>query len=90
MGEAEKVLLQTKPLRYYSQYDEAAFFEWLDKLACVTKYEGRGDTLFKEVQPALVDEAALRELLALFFRYNFDLKQFAVFDREGSFGMVSQ
>ncbi len=52
------------------------------KLKCVSKYEGRDNTLSIEVQASLVDEFELLEMLALFFRYGVDRKQIAVFDRE--------
>ena|ERR1022692_1542237 len=76
------VLLVARSVRFYSRSDEALFFEWLDKLTCVSKYEGKGDALYIEVRPKAVNEVALRELLALFHRYGIDKKQLASFDRQ--------
>lgn len=73
--------LEARAICYFSEHDEAAFFEWLDKMPAIRGYQGKGDTLYIEVDPDAVDRKALRELLALFFRYGVDLKQLAVFDR---------
>ncbi|MGY0194098.1 hypothetical protein ACWA7J_03390 [Leptothrix sp. BB-4] len=73
--------LEARAVRYFSEHDEAAFFEWLDKIAAIRSYEGNGDALYIEVDPAAVDEDALREILALFHRYGVSLKQLEVFDR---------
>jgi len=78
----ENVLLVARSVWFYSKSDEAAFFEWLDKLTCVSKYEGKGGALYIEVRPETVSEAALRELLALFHRYGIDKKQLVAFDRQ--------
>ena len=60
--------------------DEALFFEWLHRLSCVSHYEGRGDSLYIEVDSKSVNELALRDLLALFDRYRIDKKQLIAFD----------
>lgn len=78
----DELTLIAKRVWYYSENDEAAFFEWLDKLACVKRYEGELDALNIHVDKSKVDEHALRELLALFLRYRVDLKQLRVFDRD--------
>jgi hypothetical protein len=72
--------LEAMRVLYRSENDESAFFEWLNKLECVQKCEGRGDTLFIQVVRNKVDESALRELLALFYRYGVDMRQLAVFE----------
>lgn len=78
----DELTLIAKRVWYYSENDEAAFFEWLDKLACVKRYEGELDVLNIHVDKSKVDEHALRELLALFHRYRVDMKQLRVFDRD--------
>jgi hypothetical protein len=77
-----EVILTAKRVWYFSEYDEAAFFEWLRKLACVTRYEGESDVLSIYIDPSTVDEDALRELLALFRRYAVEMKQLRTFDRD--------
>lgn len=75
------VTIEATRVWYYSKHDESAFFEWLDKLQCVASYEGQGDTLYINIQKKKVDESCLRELLALFYRYNVDLSQLRVLVR---------
>jgi hypothetical protein len=80
MTNAAIIELEARGVLYSSTYDEDAFFEWLDKLPCVKEYIGQGDTLIISITKSAVDEYALRELLALFDRYNVDMKQLCVFD----------
>ena len=82
MSKLDTVELQATDVRFFSQCDEAAFFEWIKKLSFIQKIEGRGRTLYLLVNRAAIDEDALRELLALFHRFEIDLRQLAVFDRE--------
>jgi hypothetical protein len=73
--------LVAKRVIFYSSGDEDAFFQWLDKLRCVQRYEGKGDALYIDVLRRSVNQYALRELLALFHRYGIDKKQLSVFDK---------
>jgi hypothetical protein len=82
-GTSDVVELKMSPVGpFYSQLDEDAFFAWLSKIKCVSKFEGRLDVLRMEVCAAQLDAQDLRELLSLFRRYGVDLRQLAVFDRE--------
>jgi hypothetical protein len=76
------ILLTAKRIWYYSEYDEAAFFEWLDKLDCVDRYEGQLEILNIYVNQGLLDSGSLYEILAIFRRYGVDMKQLIVFDRD--------
>jgi len=76
-----QIVLHAKRVLYYSENDEAAFFEWLVKLGCVEKYEGEADVLNIHINKTLVDEYSLREILSLFRRYSVDMKQLRVFDK---------
>jgi hypothetical protein len=76
------VELEAVGIRFYSQFDESAFFEWLNKLSFVTKYEGRRHILYITINSAAIDEDGLRETLALFRRYGVGLRQLSIFDRE--------
>ena len=76
------VELEATGVRFFSKGDESAFFRWLDKLAFVQRYEGRGRTLYISINSMSVDEDGLRELLALFRRYGVPLRQLIVFDRD--------
>lgn len=81
MSSQQIVEIELTSVRFFSPYDEAAFFEWIKKLACVKKCEGRGLTIHLSVHQSAVDEDALRELIALFHRYEVDMRQLARFDR---------
>jgi hypothetical protein len=81
MPDATTVELKAQAIQFSSQLDEGAFFSWLKKLSCVSEVEGRGDTLYIRVLESKIDEHALRELLALFDRYQIDMSQLAVFDK---------
>jgi hypothetical protein len=81
MNDTSVVELRAENVIYYSQNDEAAFFEWLAKMPCVIKVDGRGHMLFVRVNPVLVDQYNLRDLLALFHRYKIDMKQLVALDR---------
>ncbi|MFC7420820.1 hypothetical protein ACFQNF_13205 [Iodobacter arcticus] len=76
------VELKAYEITYFSQYDEEAFFEWLTKIVCVESYVGRGNILFIKVNYDVLDEDGLRDLVALFYRYNLDMHQLKLFDHE--------
>jgi hypothetical protein len=75
MNSSSTTELRAEHVRYYSQNDEAAFFDWLAKIKCVTKTVGSGYTLSIMVQLDLVDQDGLRDLLALFHRYHIGKSQ---------------
>lgn len=82
MSGVKMVELEVTDIRFFSEFDESAFFEWLDKLACVQKYTGQGKTLYISIDSDAVDEDALRELLALLRRYGVAMRQLIAFDRQ--------
>ncbi len=75
----DRIVLKVHNMEYLSRLDEDMFFEWLGKLSCVQNCEGVGDGLQITVSTSKVDDACLRELIALFYRYQIGLKQLAVF-----------
>jgi hypothetical protein len=82
MSTAPTIELKAQRTVFFSKLDETSFFVWLKKLPCVSSFEGRGDILFIRVLESKMDEYALRELLALFWRYKIDMRQLAVFDKQ--------
>lgn len=82
MNASNEVELEASAVQFYSEHDEAAFFEWLTKIPCVKKQAGRNTTLYISIDAGLVDEDALRELLALFHRYGVEKRQLAKLDRD--------
>lgn len=82
MNSPVRATMEADSVRFFSQCDESAFFEWLDKLPFVDGYEGRGLTLYITVNMLDIDEGGLRELLALFWRYGLEMRQLALFNRD--------
>ena len=66
--------------RYYAQLDEAAFFGWLQAISGVTKVEGTQAGLVVHLRTSRLSEAALRDLLALHFRYGLSMHSLAQFE----------
>ncbi|MBB5912992.1 hypothetical protein BJY24_001859 [Nocardia transvalensis] len=79
MGDKSTVALEATDVWYYSHGDEAAFFEWLDKIPAVRSYGGRVNILEIVVETP-VDEDSLRELLALCYRYRINMAQLRQLD----------
>jgi hypothetical protein len=73
------VVLKADRIVFRSQHDEEALFEWGQKLRCIDAIRGEGTALVFVVIRRNVTDTALRELLALFFRYSVDMAQLAVF-----------
>ena len=71
---------------YGSQNDEAAFFQWLDKIGCVASYRGLHkdglDLVCVELTTDTLSEPDLRELIALHHRYGRDMSRLACFRTE--------
>jgi hypothetical protein len=77
MADGDTVLVATA-VRYLSAGDETCFFEWLKRISCVADVRGEGlDLLISLRTPPRDDD--LRELIALFFRYDVDMRQLARF-----------
>lgn len=74
--------LVAKPLRFYSEADESAFFSWLRSIACVREIAGMGQELRLEIDSSGLSESALRELVAAFYRYRCDMTVFQEFARD--------
>lgn len=75
----KKIKLVCEKVVFYSDFDEDAFFEWLKKISCVSNVEGFGEELYIDINKDEFTEMNLREILALFYRYNVDMKQLSSF-----------
>jgi hypothetical protein len=71
-------ILRYHAVTFYSQLDEKLFFEGLGAIAAVSKIEGEGSDILVHVQ-SRPSATALRDLLAISFRYGVDMKQLAQF-----------
>jgi hypothetical protein len=67
-------VLICKRVIYFSDGDEKAFFDWLNRIKVVRKWHGVGESLFLQV-PRRVSASGYRELDALFRRYKIDRAQ---------------
>lgn len=65
---------------YFSQSDEAAFFQWLESIPGVVCVVGTQEGLNVSLRSKRLSQVALRELLALHFRYGLPMQQLAQFE----------
>ena len=75
----KKIELIAKRIDYLSSLDEETFFAWLERISCVVEKRGIADELHVYVDQTKLSESDLRELLALFYRYEIDMKQLRIF-----------
>jgi hypothetical protein len=66
--------------RYYSPSDEATFFNWLQSVPGVLRVVGTSEGLVVTLRSRRVSQSALRELLALHFRYDLPMRALAQFE----------
>lgn len=71
--------LRIKEGWYYSQLDEEAFFRWLQSIGGVKRVVGTPEGLMVTLRSAKLSESALRDLLALHFRYDLPMGALAQF-----------
>jgi len=76
------VEIQAVGVAFFSHGDERAFLGWLDAMPFVRRLDRSGRTLYLFIDELAVDEDGLRDLLALFRRYEIQgLRQLVAFDR---------
>jgi hypothetical protein len=61
-----KNILVCKATKFYSHKDEDVFFEWLQNINCIDKYEGIGNELHLYIASDNLHDHDLRDLIALF------------------------
>lgn len=66
-------------VEFYSFLDEELFFGWLKSIPAYQRCDGVGRSLVVEFDEGLVCEEMVRELLALFLRYEHALAPLAIF-----------
>ena len=67
---------------FYSSLDETNFFRWLESIDSVRSVAGVGKQL--EIEVVEVADGSLRELIALFYRYNLDGRVLAQFETDAN------
>src|SRR3954465_928215 len=72
-------LVWQAPMQYLSPGDEAAFFTWLQSIPGVLSVHGEGRELHIRLKSKRLSSSALRELIALYWRYNGRMSELAQF-----------
>lgn len=72
-------LIWTARMHYYSRADEAAFFGWLHSISGVTEVRGQGRELVIQLKSKKLSQTALRELIALYRRYDGNMSELEQF-----------
>ena len=80
MSKKVVITLRAKAVRFLSEQDEAAFFQWLRKLEECVSLRGEGDTIVLDVEKSKLQSDELRELIALFHRYGIEMRQLRAFE----------
>ena len=62
---------------YWSDGDERAHFEWMERIPCVQDVLGEGRRVFLKIDESAATADDLRELAALYRRYGGDEAQLA-------------
>lgn len=74
-----KNILTCDSVKFYCKEDEDAFFEWIEKIQSIETFSSRWKFLYLHVSCNGVNDEDLRELLALFYRYNIEMSQLIEF-----------
>ena len=60
---------------FYSEGDERAHFEWIERIECIQQARGHVRRLYLHIDPTSVSHADYWELVALYRRYGGNLEQ---------------
>lgn len=84
MTSKKAVTLRAKRVQFFSQSDETAFFHWIKRLKDFATARGESDSIMIDVSNEKLEDDQLGELLALFHRYQIDMRQLVVFEHRGN------
>lgn len=71
--------IRCKRVKFLSNKDEDAFFEWIKKIECIEHFEGAGDELYLDLVNKKLTDNDLLDLIALLYRYKINMKQLQAF-----------
>ena len=77
-----KNYLICKSVSYYSDKDEDAFFEWINKIECIESISAVGDELYLDLVDRELNNNDIDDLIGLFARYQIDMKQLGKYKTE--------
>jgi N6-adenosine-specific RNA methylase IME4 len=80
----KEIKLIAKSVVYYSPGDEDVFFEWIQKIKSIKKFDGIGEELYLYFSNKRIPRKDLAELFGLFERYNIDRDQLKIFKNESN------
>ena len=60
---------------YWSEGDERAHFEWLDRISIIRSVRGKGTRVYLDINTSAILADDIRELEAVYRRYGGDLSQ---------------
>lgn len=72
-------ILHLNHILYYSILDEEMFFLWLKKIPSIKMIGGFGYTLTIHFSTKLLPDEDLRELIAVLFRHQLNMRQLQIF-----------
>lgn len=71
----KQVIIKCRRVKFYSSFDEDAFFEWLGKIKSIEKVKGEKDVIFLYLkESAVVTNDDLQNIVALFRRYKINIR----------------
>lgn len=73
-----EIIVECRRVRFYSPYDEDAFFEWVKKIKSINKVHGKRDKILLSVDTDRVTNEDLYNFVALFRRYKVRMKYLEV------------
>jgi hypothetical protein len=73
-----------KNVLFFSMGDEASFFYWVKNIKCIKEIVGIGDEMQLIVSTERISDDCLRDLIAIFYRYNIDMEQLTQFTNDNN------
>jgi len=75
----EEIILICSGVRFYCNKDEDAFFDWLNKITCISHTSAAGKELYLHIAAQKISDQDLDDLIGLFYRYKVEMSQLAQF-----------
>jgi hypothetical protein len=66
-------------IKFFSPKDSEAFIEWIKKIKVITSYKVDGSVVTLDIKSKNIPDSALRDIIALLYRYKIDMTQLQVF-----------
>lgn len=83
------MILQVTLCSFYSQGDERRLFQGFKEIAAIRSVQGIGRDLLLDIEAASLSKEAMRELLALLWRYGIPLAPLRAFAKKKKFDWLN-